>query len=125
MAKSKAHASLHKGHITDARGRKVSQLDPIALRLLMRHDAIPAESLRKITEELNPGEVRGRWIKLIRGVALAFLGITLALLYLHFFSARGIGRWRDPVLLAFGAGYFVIPMHCAHRDISMQKKNFP
>jgi hypothetical protein len=37
--------------IRDARGRKVTQLDPVALHLLRRHDVIEAEALRAIANE--------------------------------------------------------------------------
>jgi len=38
-------------HIRDARGRKVTQLDPVAMHLLRRHDVIEAETLRAIANE--------------------------------------------------------------------------
>ena len=38
-------------HIKDARGRKVTQLDPVALQLLRRHDIIEADVLRATTSE--------------------------------------------------------------------------
>lgn len=41
--------------ITDARGRKVTQLDPFALHLLHRHDHIEAEPLKRIAEEVGSG----------------------------------------------------------------------
>jgi hypothetical protein len=37
--------------ITDARGRKVTQLDPVALHLMRRHDIIEADVLRSIANE--------------------------------------------------------------------------
>ena len=39
------------GRIKDARGRKVTQLDPIALYLLRQHDLIDADALRAIANE--------------------------------------------------------------------------
>jgi hypothetical protein len=38
-------------HIRDARGRKVTQLDPVTMHLLRRHDVIEAEVLRAIAGE--------------------------------------------------------------------------
>ncbi len=40
-----------KGHITDARGRRVSQLDPLALHLLHRNETIERDTLAKIVRE--------------------------------------------------------------------------
>ncbi len=109
MAEHTLPTRSKKGSITDARGRKVTQLDPVAMRLLARHDTIPAEPLRKITEELDPGEVRKRWRGLIQGVVAAIVFIILISLYLRFISRSGIGRWRDPVMLSIAAGYVLIP----------------
>ena len=37
--------------VKDARGRKVTQLDPVAMRLLRQHDVIEPDVLRAITRE--------------------------------------------------------------------------
>jgi len=42
-------------HIRDARGRKVTQLDPVMMHMLRRHDVIEANVLRAIAEEIGPG----------------------------------------------------------------------
>jgi hypothetical protein len=39
------------GQIKDARGRRVTQLDPVALYLLRRHDVIEADALQAIANE--------------------------------------------------------------------------
>jgi len=109
MPDKEARSRVYKGRIADARGQVVTQLDPVALRLLVRHDTIPAEPLRLITEELDPGEVRRRWRGLVLGVIGSVGCIVGGLLYLRFISSSGIGRWRDPVLLTFGAVYIVGP----------------
>ena len=93
--------------MTDARGRRVSQLDPVAMHLLHQHDVIPAEDLKRIAKEIDPLEVRRRpifalltpvWIMAWYG---AFFG------YFYIFK-----RWRgwDPVLVAFATFYFVWPI---------------
>ena len=38
-------------HIRDARGQRVTQLDPVTMHLLRRHDVIEAEALRAIAGE--------------------------------------------------------------------------
>lgn len=95
----------------DARGRLITQLDPVALHLLRRHDMIPADTLRQIAETLDPREVklRPRAVLiaplLVLGCYAGFFG------YFHFFS-----RWKgwDPVLTTFGVFYFVFPFACAY-----------
>ena len=62
-----------RGHVTDARQRRVTQLDPVGMHLLRRHDAIPADVLRAIAAE--PGLAVTGWER----AALAF-GIALPLI---------------------------------------------
>jgi hypothetical protein len=42
-------------HARDARGRRIALLDPYELGLLRRHDLIPAETLRRIADEVGFG----------------------------------------------------------------------
>jgi len=60
-------------HIRDARGRKVTQLDPVMMHLLHRHDAIEAEALRAIAEDVGPAYTRASriatWTLFILGAA--------------------------------------------------------
>jgi hypothetical protein len=101
--------AMQAGMTVDARERKVTQLDPVALRLLGRNEPIGAESLRAMTEELNPGEVRQRRKGLIWGFVATLVFLGLMTLYLLFLSRGGIGRWRDPVLQGFGVLYLIWP----------------
>jgi hypothetical protein len=93
-------------NLKDARGRRTSRLDPVALHLLGRHDTIPADALRDIAAELDPKEVKWRrWA----AVAAPFWVI---LCYAGFFGYfRFFSRWKgwDPVLITFAAFYFVFP----------------
>ena len=94
------------GRIRDSRGRVVTQLDPVAMWLLRRHDLIPAEALRQISEEIDPKELRRR------PLALAWAPIWVILWYAAFFLYfRLFSTWRgwDPVLVAFGVLYFLTP----------------
>ncbi len=98
-----------KGCIRDARARHVSQLDPVALRLLARHDVIPAEPLREIAEALDPGEVKKRWVGLIKGLLGVLIFAVLGTIYLKYFSRGGMARWRDPVWLMIFASNIIGP----------------
>ena len=68
--------------IKDARGRLVTQLDPVALHVLHRYDRIEAEALHDIVETLEPGTARLRRhaLLMIPG-ALLFLAALIAVLY--------------------------------------------
>jgi hypothetical protein len=71
-------------HIRDARGRKVTQIDPVELHLLRRHAVIDAESLRPIAEEVGSGldEKARRFVPVLVGglvlVALALVVMVIA-----------------------------------------------
>ena len=67
-----------KGHVTDARERRVTQLDPVGMHLLRRHDVIPADVLGAIAGE--PGLAVTAWER----AALAF-GIALPLIIIGLF----------------------------------------
>jgi hypothetical protein len=61
MARSRPAKQKPPTHIRDARGSKVTQLDPVELRLLHRHDVIDAETLRSIADQVGSGlEERSR-----------------------------------------------------------------
>ncbi len=63
--------------IKDARGRKVTQLDPVAMHLLRRHDWIEAGVLRAIAHEGGVRITRTERASLIVGVLGALLVISL------------------------------------------------
>ena len=54
--------------IKDARARKVTQLDPVTMRLLRQHDVIPPETLRKLADEIGVG-----WPRLVRWTFILML----------------------------------------------------
>lgn len=89
------------GRIKDDRGREVTQLDPIALQLLHKHEAIDAETLRRIAREPGVGlkkverivfciQVAGALLvvgfftyeTITGGIADAFTAKSVSLLYL-------------------------------------------
>ncbi len=94
------------GFIRDDRGRKVTQLDPVAMHLLHRHGTIAADELRAIATALDPNEVRTRRWKAVGAVLVIILAYTGFFGYFEIFN-----RWRgwDPVLIGFAVLYFVWP----------------
>ena len=107
MAAEEQHGSVGKGRVTDACGRRVTQLDPVVMHLLHRHDVIPAEDLRTIATAIDPLEVKRR------PRAALLTPIWIILWYVAFFGYFYIfKRWRgwDPVLMMFAAFYFLFPI---------------
>jgi hypothetical protein len=95
------------GSIIDARGRRVTQLDPVAMHLLHRRDAIPAEALRTIATAIDPQEVRKR------PRAALLTPVWIAVWYAAFFGYFIVfKRWDgwDPVLVMFAIFYCLYPI---------------
>ncbi len=66
------------GWINDARGRRVSQLDPVMMHLLRRPGILPPEVLEEITRQVDVGITRGTRVLLWSSVVgLVCLGIAL------------------------------------------------
>jgi len=92
--------------ISDLRGRKVRLIDPVALYLLNRTGPIPLETLRAMTEEIQPGARRQ--------AILQVLAVALALAFViggNFVYFRFVSTWKgaDPVLLTiYGVQLVVI-----------------
>ena len=69
------------GRIVDARGRAVSQLDPVLMHLRREHGVIPAGPLGEIAEEIGFGMTRANRVTFWAGlVGLACLGIGVTIL---------------------------------------------
>ncbi|UCD76600.1 MAG: hypothetical protein JSV91_06680 [Phycisphaerales bacterium] len=56
------------GKIKDARGRSVTQLDPVMMHLAHQHQAIPAEALRRIAQNVGIGMTRANRLALWLGI---------------------------------------------------------
>ncbi|MHC4219688.1 MAG: FmdB family zinc ribbon protein [Planctomycetota bacterium] len=65
----------YKGHITDARERTVTQLDPVTMHLLHQHDVIEADVLRAIARE--KGVIITTWERASLAVGVAGLLLVL------------------------------------------------
>ncbi len=80
--------------IKDARGRSITQLDPVRLCVWHRHDVIEADALERIVDELEPGTAkRRRRIILIAPCTIVLVGVGIAALY-YFYDS---GARRDLV----------------------------
>jgi len=77
MAEKETRAPGKTSHIKDARGRKVTQLDPVALYLLRHHRVIEADVLRAIANEKGVRITGGERASLVVGVVGALLVISL------------------------------------------------
>ena len=88
MAEKATSETQRAGHIKDARGRKVTQLDPVTMRLLRQHDVIPAETLRQLADKIGVG-----WPWLVRMTFFVMLLTVVAYLLV-----TGVFLLRDVVL---------------------------
>ena len=77
MAEKAPSRRKQAGRIKDARGRKVTQLDPIAIYLLRQHDVIEADVLRAIAHEKGVRIAGKERVSLIVGIVgvLAVAGL--------------------------------------------------
>ncbi|MBL1218141.1 MAG: hypothetical protein D8M59_11680 [Planctomycetes bacterium] len=105
--KNEQSTTSAKVSIVDARGKRVTQLDPVAMHLLHQHDVIPADDLRAIATQVDPREVK------VRPWAAVLTPFWIILAYSGFFGYFYIfKRWRgwDPVLISFATFYFIFPI---------------
>ena len=75
--------------IEDARGRIVSQLDPLVMNLLRRYDTIPAGALREIVKETAPG-----WAKWSSVVVVGFVLLAVAAVIFHLYDTTTAPNYR-------------------------------
>ncbi|MHC4427479.1 MAG: hypothetical protein ACYS0D_02615 [Planctomycetota bacterium] len=80
--------------ILDARGRRVTQLDPVTMHILHRNDVIDADALRAIAEEIGPASSRAtlRWFWIFQTLPI----LCLPLFFIWVFFIKG---GRDPVAI--------------------------
>jgi hypothetical protein len=75
MAEKETPKRRRAWHIKDARGRLVTQTDPVKVHLLNQDILIPADTLRAIADEVLPGARRQRLIQ-AASVVFAFLFVV-------------------------------------------------
>ena len=81
------------GHIRDARGQIVQQIDPVKLHLLNQRSVIPAETLRSMTDQIMPGARRQRLIQVLCVALSLLVVIGGTIIYFSIFSTwRGLDR---------------------------------
>lgn len=92
-----------KGRIRDVRGRLVTQLDPVTLHVLHRHNVIEADALHEIVEDLEPGtaRIRRNLIVIIPGAILLVVAGIAALYFVSDAGARQdlISTLTNPALM--------------------------
>ena len=77
MAEHGQSKATYAGRVKDVRGRRVTQLDPVAMRLFHQHDGIDADALRAIANEEGVRIKGGERVALIGGICGALLVIFL------------------------------------------------
>ena len=77
--------------VKDARGRTVTQLDPVRLQVWHRYNVIEADALERIVEELEPGTAKMRR-RMIVMVPSAILLLGLGIVALYYFSDSSARR---------------------------------
>jgi len=107
MAESGKPAHRKGMRLKDARGRWVTQLDPVRLHLLNQRTPIPDETLHAMVDELLPGAKRKRLIQVL-ALVLGF-GVVVGgnVIYFTYFSS-----WKglDPVNTTIYVIQFVVLM---------------
>lgn len=88
MAGPDSSSPSRSGCITDARGRRVTQVDPVAIYILRQHDLVDAATLRAIANERGVRVTAGERAALIGGLCGALLVISFFTLE---FITGGIG----------------------------------
>ena len=109
------------GNITDARGRAVSQIDPVKWQLLHRYDAIEADVLDEIVEALEPGTAKWRrHMIVIVPVAICIVVVGFVALYWAgdaSLRADLVSTLTNPALMIpTVVGCFIIPWVAAREN---------
>ena len=107
------------GRVKDARGRKVTQVDPVAMHLLRRYDVIEADDLRRIATDIDSSELkkRRRFALFVPIIVMANFGGFFGYFYVF-------GRWRgwDPVLIMFACLYVLLPFVFLYRGFRKARR---
>ena len=83
--------SWQTGAIKDARGRSVTQLDPVLMHLRRQHRVIPPEPLGEIAREVGIGMTRANRIAFWMGVvSLVCFGVAMTILLVRM-AGGGVG----------------------------------
>lgn len=100
MNSTESESARHAGRVVDARGRVVSQVDPVRLHLLHQRSTIPPEALRSMADAILPGARRQRALQVIAVVCGIVVVVGGNIVYFGLFS---VWKGLDPVLSAIYA----------------------
>jgi hypothetical protein len=117
MSKAEPSRRKNAGRITDDRGRKVTQLDPIALGLLRQHDVIETEALRRILQEPGVG------LKTFERIVFC-IQVTGAILVVCFFTYETITGGIASAIKAKSVGLIYLCMLPWIVWFGMKRKRF-
>jgi hypothetical protein len=82
MPENEPPSPKRRGRITDARGRRVTQLDPVSMHYLRQRDVIDADTLRALAAEIGIGWPR--FVRVLFFVVVADLAVCLVVTGLDF-----------------------------------------
>ena len=86
MVEPRSSTTPRARRLKDARGRSVTQLDPVKLHLLNQHSIIPAKTLRSMADQIMPGARRQRLVQvLIAAFTFTFI-VSGTIIYFRYFS---------------------------------------
>ena len=108
MPDDQSRARVHRGRIRDARGRTVTQLDPVVLRLLLRDDPIDRDTLERIVGEKGVG-LRPYQVAQIAFGAVFVVAVTVVVVSKHLAGTpwSALLRRSVPLLYLFVLPFFV------------------
>ena len=123
-----SRAQPSKGQIRDARGRSVTQLDPVTLHVLHRTDVIEADTLHEVIEDLEPGTAR-RYRQMIVIVPCCIAALVTGVAALYYFSDAAVRKdlvstLANPAIMGPCLSGGVICPWIATRQARMQRVRF-
>lgn len=86
MADSQTQAARYRRTIHDARGQRVTQIDPVKLHLLNLPSIIPAATLRAMSDDLMPDARRQRLGQIISAGVTCLSIVVGTVIYFRYFS---------------------------------------
>ena len=84
-------ASEHASRVKDARGRSVTQVDPVTLHVWHRYDTLDEDTLHNIVEDLEPGTAKLRR-RMIIIVPSAIVLLVLGVATLYYFGDQSLRK---------------------------------
>ena len=96
-------------HIRDARSKRVTQLDPVEMRLLRKHDVIDQKTLRTMSDEIGSGlEARTRRFMPLLIVGVCGIAVILIVQIIDYAINRDVSAIISPRNIALANIWFFI-----------------